>query len=128
MAKIHEDNKSISANKFMDDLWRYKHGSVSRRHFLGITGLGTAMAVMSAAVPGLAPREAYAFGEVGTKLVFSTWPNYHNPVNIEEFTKVFLSLIMLFRHHWIQNPPRRKSGPVHSCPQMRVLMRHPIRS
>jgi spermidine/putrescine transport system substrate-binding protein len=44
------------------------------------------MTVMAAAVPGLAPRKANAFGDVGDKLVFSTWPNYWNPVNIEEFT------------------------------------------
>ena len=87
MTKKHEDNAPISAKKFMDELWRYKRGSVSRRHFLGVTGLGTAMTVMAAAVPGLAPRKANAFGDVGDKLVFSTWPNYWNPVNIEEFTE-----------------------------------------
>ena len=87
MTKKHDDNAPISAKKFMDELWRYKRGSVSRRHFLGVTGLGTAMAVMASAVPGLAPRKANAFGDVGDKLVFSTWPNYWNPVNIEEFTE-----------------------------------------
>ena len=54
---------------------------------MGVTGLRTAMAVLGAAVPGLAPRKAYAYGELGDRLVFSTWPNYHNPVNIEEFTE-----------------------------------------
>ena len=70
----------------MDELGRYKRGSVTRRHFLGVTGLGTAMAVLSGAVPGFEPRRAHASGELGDKLVFSTWPNYHNPVNIETFT------------------------------------------
>ena len=28
----------------MDELYRYKKGTVTRRHFLGVTGLGTAMA------------------------------------------------------------------------------------
>ena len=87
MTKKHEDNAPISASKFVDELYRYRKGSVSRRHFLGVTGLGTAMAVLAANVPGLGPRKAHAFGDVGDKLVFSTWPNYHNPVNIEEFTE-----------------------------------------
>ncbi|MGR3342107.1 MAG: ABC transporter substrate-binding protein [Paracoccaceae bacterium] len=86
MTRKDDDNAPISATKFMNALWSYKRGSVSRRQFLGTTGLGTAMAVMSAAVPGLAPGRAHAYGEVGNKLIFSTWPNYHNPVNIEEFT------------------------------------------
>jgi spermidine/putrescine transport system substrate-binding protein len=87
MTKKHDDNAPISAEKFMHELWRYKRGSVSRRHFLGVTGLGTAMAVMAAAVPGLVPRKAHAYGDLGDKLIFSTWPNYFNPKNIEEFTE-----------------------------------------
>jgi len=87
MSKSYKDNQPITAKKFMEEFRRYQKGSVSRRHFLGVTGLGTAMAVMGAAMPSLAPRQAHAFGDVGNKLVFSTWPNYHNPVNIEEFTK-----------------------------------------
>jgi spermidine/putrescine transport system substrate-binding protein len=87
MSNNYKDNMPISAKDFMGELRRYQKGSVSRRHFLGVTGLGTAMAVMSGAVPGLAPRKANAFGDVGDRLVFSTWPNYHNPVNIEEFTE-----------------------------------------
>ena len=87
MTKQHFENAPISAEKFMDELRRYKKGSVTRRHFLGVTGLGAAMAVMAASVPGLAPRNAHAAGDLGNKLVFSTWPNYHNPVNIEIFTE-----------------------------------------
>ena len=86
MTRKHDDNAPISAEKFIHELWRYKRGSVSRRHFLGATGLGAAMAVMASAVPGLAPRRAHAYGELGDRLIFSTWPNYFNPVNIEEFT------------------------------------------
>ncbi len=87
MTKRHKDNQPISAKAFMQELRRYQRGSVSRRHFLGVTGLGTAMAVMGAAVPGLMPRPAKAYGDLGDRLVFSTWPNYHNPINIEEFTE-----------------------------------------
>ncbi len=87
MSKDYKDNLPITARAFMDELRRYRNGSVSRRHFLGVTGLGTAMAVLGAAVPGLAPRKAYAYGELGDRLVFSTWPNYFNPANMEEFTE-----------------------------------------
>jgi spermidine/putrescine transport system substrate-binding protein len=88
MSKNYKDNLPITAKKFMEELRRYRNGSVSRRHFIGVTGLGTAMAVLGAAVPGLSPRKAYAYGELGDRLVFSTWPNYYNPVNLEEFTEV----------------------------------------
>ena len=44
-----KDNDHISKKKFMEELRRYQKGSVSRRHFLGVTGLGTAAAVMGAA-------------------------------------------------------------------------------
>ncbi len=87
MSKNYKDNLPITATKFMEEFRRFQNGSVSRRHFMGVTGLGTAMAVLGAAVPGLAPRKAYAYGELGDRLVFSTWPNYYNPVNIEEFTE-----------------------------------------
>lgn len=86
MSKNYKDNQPISAKNFMDEFRRYHKGSVSRRHFLGVTGLGAAVTVMGAAVPGLATRNAHAFGDVGDKLILSTWPNYHNPINIEDFT------------------------------------------
>jgi len=86
MSKNYKDNQPISAKSFMDEFRRYHKGSVSRRHFLGVTGLGAAVTVMGAAVPGLATRNAHAFGDVGDKLILSTWPNYHNPLNIEDFT------------------------------------------
>lgn len=86
MTKNTKDNQPITAKKFMDEFKRYQNGSVTRRHFMGITGLGTAMAVMGAAVPSMIPRPAHA-GELGNKLVFSTWPNYHDPKNIENFTE-----------------------------------------
>ncbi|MBI2719044.1 MAG: spermidine/putrescine ABC transporter substrate-binding protein [Rhizobiales bacterium] len=75
----------ITPQKFLDELRRYQKGSVTRRHFLGVTGLGLATAVMSAAVPGLRPRKAYA-GLSGT-LNFTTWPNYFAQENLDNFTK-----------------------------------------
>jgi spermidine/putrescine transport system substrate-binding protein len=80
-----EDNGTITSRKFLEELRRYEKGSVTRRHFLGVTGLGLATAVMSAAVPGLRPSKAYA-GISGT-LNFTTWPNYFSQENFDNFTK-----------------------------------------
>ncbi|MFT3989515.1 ABC transporter substrate-binding protein [Aestuariivirga sp.] len=74
----------IPARKFLDELRRYQKGSVTRRHFLGVTGLGVATAVMSTAVPGLRPRKAVA-APSGT-LNFVTWPNYFSQQNFDDFT------------------------------------------
>jgi spermidine/putrescine transport system substrate-binding protein len=75
----------ISRKTFMEELRRYQKGSVTRRHFLGVTGLGTASAVLGAAMPGLLPRAAFAQG-IGDRAVLATWPNYHDPANFEAFT------------------------------------------
>ncbi len=78
----------ISREKFMRELWRYKRGSVTRRHFLGVTGLGFATAVMGAAVPGLLPRKSWAAGDIGDRVILATWPNYHDEANFEAFTEM----------------------------------------
>jgi spermidine/putrescine transport system substrate-binding protein len=81
------DNIPINAKKFMEELRRYEKGSVSRRHFLGVTGLGAATAVMAGAMPMLAgSRKAFA-GSIGDRVSIATWPNYFNPDNFEQFTK-----------------------------------------
>ncbi len=88
MSKSYKDNLPITAKKFMEEFRRYQNGSVSRRHFLGVTGLGTAMAVLGGAMPGaFSSRRAHAAGDLGDRLVFSTWPNYFDPANIEKFTE-----------------------------------------
>ncbi len=46
----------VSRQAFMEELRRYQKGSVTRRHFLGVTGLGAATAVMASALPGLYHR------------------------------------------------------------------------
>ncbi|HTN97107.1 MAG TPA: spermidine/putrescine ABC transporter substrate-binding protein, partial [Nordella sp.] len=79
------DDKIITPRKFMDELRRYHKGSVSRRHFLGVTGLGLATAVLGGAVPGLRPRRAYA--ALSGTVNLTTWPNYHNQENLDAFTK-----------------------------------------
>src|SRR5688500_1516408 len=77
----------LSREKFMRELWSYKRGSVTRRHFLGVTGLGLATAVLGAAMPGLRPRRALAQGNIGDRVVLATWPNYHDPANFEAFAE-----------------------------------------
>jgi spermidine/putrescine transport system substrate-binding protein len=77
------DEKMISERRFMDELRRFEKGSVSRRHFLGVTGLGTAALVLGSAVPGLRPRKAYA--ALSGTVNLTTWPNYHNQKNLDDF-------------------------------------------
>ena len=81
-----KSDSPITSKKFMQQLWRYERGSISRREFLGVTGLGMATAVMGAAVPSLLPRKSWAAGDLGDRLVFSTWPNYWNQANLDDFT------------------------------------------
>ncbi|MTH78017.1 ABC transporter substrate-binding protein [Paracoccus aestuariivivens] len=83
---MQDDNAPISRRKFAEELERYRKGSVSRRHFLGVTGLGTAMAVMAGAMPMLRPRGAHA-AELGDRAVLATWPNYHDVENFAIFQK-----------------------------------------
>ncbi len=79
-----KDNGSISKRKFMEELRRYQKGSVTRRHFLGVTGLGAATAVLGTAMPGL--RGARAGSHIGDRVVLATWPNYHDTANFDMFT------------------------------------------
>lgn len=81
MTKKHSDD--ISAKQFMEELERYRKGSVSRRHFLGVTGLGLAMATFGSAMP----RRAQAQAKISGTLSLCTWPNYHNQANLDAFTK-----------------------------------------
>ena len=80
-----KDNNIITPQQFVDELRRYQKGSVTRRHFLGVTGLGLATAVLGGAMPGLKPRKAYA--ALSGTLNFTTWPNYFAQENIDNFTK-----------------------------------------
>lgn len=82
-----DDRKPISRKQFLEELMRYRRGSVSRRHFLGVTGLGLATAVLGSAMPGLGARRAFAAGELGDTLNFTTWPNYFDQANLDQFTK-----------------------------------------
>jgi spermidine/putrescine transport system substrate-binding protein len=83
-----KDDTPITRQKFIEELLRYRRGSVTRRHFLGVTGLGMATAVMAGAIPGLRPRQALAAGDIGDRVVLATWPNYHDVANFEKFTEM----------------------------------------
>jgi spermidine/putrescine transport system substrate-binding protein len=76
----------ISRQKFMEELRRYQKGSVTRRHFLGVTGLGAASAVLGVAMPGLLPRAAFGQTGIGDRVALATWPNYHDVTNFDAFT------------------------------------------
>jgi spermidine/putrescine transport system substrate-binding protein len=80
---------TIDRKTFMKLLWRHrKTGSLSRRDFMGLTGLGTASAVLAANMPGLlASRRAHA-ADLGDRVVLATWPNYHDPQNFETFAEL----------------------------------------
>ena len=73
----------ISRTKFMQELRCYQKGSVSRRHFLGVTGLGAASFALGSAMPGLRP--AMAQTNIGDRAILATWPNYHDPANFDGF-------------------------------------------
>jgi len=88
MTKRNDDHTPISPEKFMHELWRYKRGSVSRRHFLGVTGLGAATTVMAAAMPGLLRSgKVHAAADIGDRVSIATWPNYFNKKNYDAFTE-----------------------------------------
>ncbi|WP_431461126.1 ABC transporter substrate-binding protein, partial [Klebsiella pneumoniae] len=54
-----------------------------RRHFLGVTGLGLATAVMGQKL-GLLASHAHA-ENLGDRMSIATWPNYHDPATFENF-------------------------------------------
>jgi spermidine/putrescine transport system substrate-binding protein len=73
--------------EFIHQLWRYKNGSITRRQFMGATGLGLAAAVLAKAVPALAPRPAFA-GDIGDRVGLCTWPSYHDENNFTAFKEL----------------------------------------
>ena len=80
-----KDTSIITPQQFVDELRRFQKGSVTRRHFLGVTGLGLATAVLGGAMPGLRPRKAHA--ALSGTVNFTTWPNYFAQENLDNFTK-----------------------------------------
>jgi len=74
---------------FIKTLRSWQNGSISRREFLGRTGLGIAAAVVATNMPGLltSTAEAAEQGKLGDRLSLATWPNYHSQENLDAFTK-----------------------------------------
>ena len=52
MSKNYKDNLPITAVKFMEEFRRYRKGSVTRRHFLGVSVGGRCDFVHLMLVPG----------------------------------------------------------------------------
>ncbi|MGV8938856.1 MAG: polyamine ABC transporter substrate-binding protein [Allorhizobium sp.] len=73
----------ITPALFMDEFMRLKRGSVTRRHFLAVTGLGLAASVIGGSNPVTA---ATASPVIGSQVTLATWPNYHSPATFEAFT------------------------------------------
>ena len=70
----------LTPTQFMAEFMRWKRGSISRRHFMGVTGLGLASTVLSR-FPGAAMAQ-----DLGSQMAIATWPNYHDPATFEAFT------------------------------------------
>lgn len=72
---------------FIRTMRSWQNGSITRRDFLGRTGLGLAAAVVASNMPGLLTSNAYAGeqGAIGDRVALATWPNYHNSANLDAF-------------------------------------------
>ncbi|WP_213881492.1 extracellular solute-binding protein [Pseudomonas sp. dw_358] len=79
----------MDQKSFIKTLRSWQNGSLSRRDFLGRTGLGVAAAVIASHMPGLltSSAEAAEQGKIGDRLSLATWPNYHSPENLDNFAK-----------------------------------------
>jgi spermidine/putrescine transport system substrate-binding protein len=77
---------------FIKTMRSWQNGSITRRDFLGRTGLGIAAAVVATNMPGLlaGSSSASALGadkNIGDRLGLATWPNYHSQENLDNFAK-----------------------------------------
>lgn len=86
MSKSYRDGLPVTSEELVHQLMRLKRGSIGRREFLGLTGLGLATAVLGREF-GLAPTSARAAESLGDRMSIATWPNYHDPATFENFTK-----------------------------------------
>ena len=79
----------MDQKSFLKTLRSWQNGSISRREFLGRTGLGVAAAVVATQMPGLLAGTAYAAekGSLGDRLSLATWPNYHSQENLDQFAE-----------------------------------------
>ncbi|MES3708705.1 spermidine/putrescine ABC transporter substrate-binding protein [Pseudomonas putida] len=79
----------MDSKTFIKTMRSWENGSITRRDFLGKTGLGLAMAVVASNAPGLLTANAYAGDStlIGDRMTLATWPNYHSQENFEAFAK-----------------------------------------
>ncbi|UFH50045.1 ABC transporter substrate-binding protein [Pseudomonas sp. KNUC1026] len=70
----------MDAHFFLKLLRSCQRGSISRRTFLGRTGLGLATAVLAAQA-----RPVLARPDLGDRLVVATWPHYYSQENLDHF-------------------------------------------
>lgn len=84
MRKFDREDLPMTAGRFLDEFMRLKRGSVTRRHFLGVTGLGLAAATLG--LPTQPFRDAAQAQPVGNQVRLHSWPNYHDPATFEAFT------------------------------------------
>ncbi len=78
----------MERNKFMKYYRQMDKGSLSRRDFMKLTGLGFAAAVLAACAPATdVSSDPAAPVDLGDRLELATWPSYHNMANLEAFTK-----------------------------------------
>ncbi|MFF7705783.1 extracellular solute-binding protein [Pseudomonas sp. NPDC007930] len=68
----------MDAHHFLKLLRSWQHGSISRRDFLGRSGLGVAAAVLASQLPTARAQSAGS-------LLLETWPHYHSPATLEQF-------------------------------------------
>ncbi len=105
----------MDRDEFLRHYRAFERGHITRRQLLQVTGLATAAAVLAACAPASeatvapatsAPAEAPASSapsevaaidpmadwtppagvDLGTELFLTTWPNYHDPATIQQFT------------------------------------------
>lgn len=77
----------IGADGFMAEFMRLKRGSVTRRHFLAVTGLGAAGLLLDGT--GRRSLATSTGSTLGKKVSLATWPNYHDPQTFEDFTALY---------------------------------------
>ena len=94
------ESGSVSRKAFREELMRLKRGSVTRRQFMGVTGLGAAVALLGGAMAALRPGRAHADG-LDRLFVLATPGGRHGPQNLDAFRDASGELIMArtFRSH-----------------------------
>jgi spermidine/putrescine transport system substrate-binding protein len=86
MSNTNDQPKPLTETAFLNEFMRLKRGSVTKRHFLQVTGLGLATAVFAREL-ALGSSANAATVDLGKKMSLATWPNYHDPANFEAFKK-----------------------------------------